>query len=317
MSKRIRNIAIGIVLWTAFANAGDPKRADKLFNEALALSDKGNYLLAAEKYEASAKEDPSIGAYTNLGECYVRLTRYASAYDAMSTAADLARVRNDKREKPLRERMVEVLPKVPRFRLVVGDPTLRVTSVRVGSLGINEPAWRTLFTLPAGEREIVAETNRGEWRKQITVGESASDVAILSVDVAPVVVQPPAQTLAEVPKSAPPTDPPQAPRITESSLAPASSSSSAMPVIGWTLLGVGSAAILTSLTMGGMILGRQETGKAASDGDFALARVATIVGISGGVLAASGGAILLFGTPKAVNASLYIAPTTFGFLGAF
>ena len=53
MSKRIRNIAIGIVLWTAFANAGDPKRADKLFNEALALSDKGNYLLAAEKYEAS------------------------------------------------------------------------------------------------------------------------------------------------------------------------------------------------------------------------------------------------------------------------
>jgi hypothetical protein len=64
--------------------------ADRLFKEGVGRLDAGDYASACSMLEQSQSLDPSSGTLLNLGECYERLGRTASAFRAFAEAGRLA-----------------------------------------------------------------------------------------------------------------------------------------------------------------------------------------------------------------------------------
>ena len=84
-----------------------------LFNEGVALFNKGDYEAACPKLEASLKNFAGIGTRGKLAECYEKLGRYASAYAAYREVAQLATRSGDPaREQIASERAKSLEPKL-------------------------------------------------------------------------------------------------------------------------------------------------------------------------------------------------------------
>jgi hypothetical protein len=84
-----------------------------LFNEGVALFNKGDFESACPKLEASLKAYPGIGTRGKLAECYEKLGRYASAYAAYREVAQLATMTGDPaREQVASERAKSLEPKL-------------------------------------------------------------------------------------------------------------------------------------------------------------------------------------------------------------
>jgi len=99
-------------LWTlpsqAQASAADKAAAEALFDEGVALLQKGNYEAACKKLEDSERVDSGIGTLLYLADCYEKLGKTASAWATFRAAAsqaqnagqtDRARAGNDRAKK--------------------------------------------------------------------------------------------------------------------------------------------------------------------------------------------------------------------------
>lgn len=113
----------------AIATAVSPARAQDaqaqsqgraLFNEGVALFNKGDFEAACPKLEASLKAFPGIGTRGKLAECYERLGRYASAWQAYREVAQLATRSGDPaREQIASERAKSLEPKLSYLTIVM------------------------------------------------------------------------------------------------------------------------------------------------------------------------------------------------------
>jgi hypothetical protein len=84
-----------------------------LFNDGVALYNKGDFDAACPKLEASLKAYPGIGTRGKLAECYEKQGRYASAYAAYREVAQLATRSGDPaREQVASERAKSLEPKL-------------------------------------------------------------------------------------------------------------------------------------------------------------------------------------------------------------
>ena len=63
----------------ASAQGHDPVAAEAAFAEARALMQKGRFDEACPKLEASLSLDPALGTLLNLGDCYEKVGKTASA----------------------------------------------------------------------------------------------------------------------------------------------------------------------------------------------------------------------------------------------
>lgn len=91
-----------------------------LFNEGVALFNKGEFEAACPKFEASLKQFPGIGTRGKLAECYEKVGRYASAYQAYREVAQLATRGGDPaREQVASERAKGLEPKLSYVTVVL------------------------------------------------------------------------------------------------------------------------------------------------------------------------------------------------------
>ena len=74
----------------ASAQSSSSAAALALFNDGRALEESGRYREASERFERSQELVPAVGTLLNLGACYEKLRRTASAWGAYSQAANLA-----------------------------------------------------------------------------------------------------------------------------------------------------------------------------------------------------------------------------------
>ena len=106
----------------------DSMAAEAAFSEARALIRQGKFAEACPKLEASFALDPALGTLLNLGDCFERTGRTASAWVRYREAAAMAVQQNQRaRETIARDRVAALEPKL--CRLVVraeGRPQLEV-----------------------------------------------------------------------------------------------------------------------------------------------------------------------------------------------
>src|SRR5262249_37173175 len=128
-------LGMTIPLGTASAQvdaAPDRAAAADLFRRGLALMKQGKYPDASPKFEASHRPDPSCAALINLGDCYQKVGRTASAWGAYREASDLARKYTDENRIKLAESRASPLEsQLPRLEIVVvADRDVRAYEIR-------------------------------------------------------------------------------------------------------------------------------------------------------------------------------------------
>lgn len=89
-------VTAGLAGRSARAQPADPV-AESLFREGRSLMEKGATAAACEKFAASDRAAPSVGARINLGDCYRLEGKTASAWATYQAAAGLARQLGDDR----------------------------------------------------------------------------------------------------------------------------------------------------------------------------------------------------------------------------
>ncbi len=104
----------------ARAQARDPVAAEALFDDARRLMDGGRYAEACPKLEASQGLDPAVGTLLNLGDCFEKVGKTASAWERFrEAAAAAAQSGQTAREEEARGRAAALEPRLCRLAVRV------------------------------------------------------------------------------------------------------------------------------------------------------------------------------------------------------
>jgi hypothetical protein len=278
----------------------DKAAAEALFREGMRLSKAGHWAEACPKLEESQRQEPSLGTQYYLAECYEHIGRTATAWANFTEVADKARLAKEAaKEEAARKRANELEPKLAHLTLQVAGGPLPNLVVRRGDRTIGPGQWGLAVPLDPGSY-VLRATAPGykEWSKTIEVAPGVA----LTEQIPPLEPFPKEATAAAGPSAGAP-----APRATAET-APAAAASSAQRTVG-IVVAVGGAVVLAA-SGGAAILAKNanadSNGAGKCHGDsctpsglddrdraVALADVATVTSIAGGVLLATGGVLWL------------------------
>src|ERR1700722_11823966 len=117
------------------ARAQETAAAETLFNDGRALLAQGRYAEACAKLTESERLDAAVGTLLNLGDCYEKMGRIATAWAVFRQAAGMALTgKQPARQKIADGRVAALEPKIPKLALVVTHPTPGLEVRRDGTL---------------------------------------------------------------------------------------------------------------------------------------------------------------------------------------
>jgi hypothetical protein len=142
---------------SAWAQAEDQAASRALFDEGRRFADSGKYDQACPKFEAARKLYISAGVLLNLGDCYEKIGRTASAWTTFGEAASVAnRTKRTEDAAEARRRQSNVEPRLSRLsiRVVHEEPGL---TVKRDTVDVPSAAWNEPIPVDPGAHEIRAE----------------------------------------------------------------------------------------------------------------------------------------------------------------
>jgi serine/threonine-protein kinase len=332
--SRLAPFALSLALLAPAAYAQDASSqaaAQALFEQARKLMADGNFAEACPKLAESQRLDPGAGTLLNLGQCYEKSGRTASAWVTFKDAAAAADLRHRADwSARARERAQALEPTLS--RLVIDVPsTGRTPGLQVWRDGVEVGAavWGTQIPIDPGEHTIEAlAPGKKRWRTKVTVQPKADNarVAIPPLEEDEGVGAP--STPAPTPASAPlaPAPAAQTPAAPGADTSPRESDGSSRRGIGLVVGAVGLAGLVTGSIFGVVALSKDSASKTdcpsspcpntpqgaqglqENDSAKSAAGISTIALIAGGALVATG-AVLYLTAPKAQSsASLRVTP---------
>jgi hypothetical protein len=229
------------------AAAGDKALAESLFQEGRRLMAEGSYEQACERFAGSQAQDPSPGTLVNLGQCHEARGMTATAWAYFRQAEALARnLGRSEHEAHAAERAAALEPKLSKLR--IDPPADAPSDLRVLRGGVRLPSESlgVAVAVDPGSYEIEASApGRRTWRGNVDVGAEA-DSAVIAI---PSLEKEPAK---------PPDRSPESPAVPH-----ADGDSAPARTIGWVLIGVGAAAVVTGGVFGLLVM--QQSNNAEDD----------------------------------------------------
>ncbi len=153
-------LALGASAWAPSARAQDQAApAESLFADGRALLAQQKYPEACAKFAESEKLDPAVGTLLNLGDCYEKMGRIATAWAVFKQATSMARTaKQPAREKLAADRAAALEPGIPRLAIHVPHPVPGL-EVRRDGLVVGEAEWSgalaSAVTIDPGAHDIV------------------------------------------------------------------------------------------------------------------------------------------------------------------
>lgn len=285
--------------------------AEALFEQGRKLLSEKKYDEACEKLEASHKLDPGVGTLLYLGDCYEKAGKLASAWAAFEEAASLGTTRGEMdRVKVAQVRATALKPRLPMLLFIV-DQKLPGLEVRRDGALVPEASWGTPLPVDAGATTVmVSAPGYQRWETTLTVPPNLKEPWPVRVPTLSKEGPAPAATgeaAAPVPAAAAPATEPTAP-----------SEGSTQRTVGLIVGGAGVVALVVSGVLTLVASGKNSDsekhclpgapnqcdsiGVADRDDATNLANIATVMGVSGGVLLA-GGAVVYFTAPRSETES--------------
>ncbi len=290
-------LAVVLLAGTVHAQPTDVAKADALFKEGRALMKSGNYETACPKLEESYRLDPAAGTGINLGDCFEKQGKVASALLAYQAARALLRP-GDPRIGPVEKEVAALDKRAPRLtiKLTPGAPDGTTVKrdgreVEASKLGVpvavNPGKLKVVVSAPGRESAVFrVSLVEGKGRElEVGPGESRSGPEQPAA--------PPA-----VPKS----------RGGEASGDPATDSP--WRTVGWGVAGVG--VIILGLGVASALdanaISQETDGKTGRDWeegneDFKMAKSRTVWLFAAGSAVAGGGVALVLLSPARPNSS--------------
>jgi hypothetical protein len=310
------------------ARAQETAAAETLFNDGRALLAQGRYAEACAKLTESERLDAAVGTLLNLGDCYEKMGRIATAWAVFRQAAGMALTgKQPARQKIADGRVAALEPKIPKLALVVTHPTPGLEVRRDGTL-LGAAEWSasspSALAMDPGDHEIVVSApGKKAWSTKVTL---AADGQTTSLEL-------PALEADELAERAP-----LKPQESGVSLeAVTTHDRDVQRVIAIVTGGVGAVSVLVGVSLGAHALtlngdAKSEcptnstcTAQGASDADGAVksGTVSTIL-ISAGAALVAGGVVLFLTAPQPkheTRAKLRVvpilAPGAIGLSGSF
>jgi hypothetical protein len=154
------------------AAADDRATAQQLFQQGKALFKEGRFTEACPQFAAAAELSPTPGVRLNLGDCYDKIGRTASAWVSYDEALSVARKTDDSLAADLaRARMAALKPRLSFFSVTVppGPIVPGLTVSRDGEV-VPQTAWGASVPVDPGDHAIAA-TAPGQipWRSTTSV----------------------------------------------------------------------------------------------------------------------------------------------------
>jgi hypothetical protein len=220
-------------------------QAEALFQEGRALVASGDCKEAIPKLEASEALETSTGTLLNLGTCYEKLGKTASAWVSYRRAAALARARGQtEREGAARERVKALEPELSYIEIEVPNPAADLELTLDGKR-IDPAVYGSAFPVDPGARALVASRpGHVAWRSSVQVPDKRGSLRIEIPALEPVATSEPA--------SPPATRRPAPPRRNGERRPPAGSSQKTWALVagGVGVVGVGVAGVFSLLAVG-------------------------------------------------------------------
>jgi hypothetical protein len=154
----------------ALAQAEDQAGARALFTDGKRLMKAGKYAEACPKLEAAQKLYSSAGILLNLGDCYEKIGRTASAWTRFGEAASVATRSNRAEDADEARRRQEALePTLVRLTIRVPSPVPGLVVSRDG-VTLDEAIWGTTLPVDPGDHLVRAEAPGYEpWSTSVSV----------------------------------------------------------------------------------------------------------------------------------------------------
>lgn len=280
--------------------------ARALGKEGIALYQEGKYVEALDRLSrAHAVVDltttglwrarclEKLGRLVEAAEQYLEVSR-------MKLGADAVAVHRQAIDEARQERR-DLLPRIPKVRLVARDPVPSVAIIRIDGKLVPPALVGVARPVDPGEHVLVVEHGGEKQDQRFTVAEGASIDLPIELGAGATGGSAPAPS-PSASATAPPQPSPPAPEPPDEP----SGGPGAQPIIGWVAVGLGGAALIVGGITGGLALDRQSTLDDGCPGgdcppDFhddvdafeAFRTVSAVTLIAGGVLAVGGLTLVL------------------------
>jgi hypothetical protein len=181
--RLVVGVALALAGVAAPASAQDQAApAESLFDEGRKLLAVGRYPEACAKLAESEKLDPAVGTLLNLGECYEKMGKIATAWAVYKQATAMAHGKQPAREKIAAARTAVLEPTVPRLSISVPHAVPGLEVSRDG-LSIGQAEWSgpipSEVTIDPGEHQIVVVApGRKPWTTKVTLVANGANTAV-------------------------------------------------------------------------------------------------------------------------------------------
>ncbi len=179
--SRLAALAIALVLLGGVAHAQprDVAKADALFREGRAAMKKGDFEAACPKLEESYRLDPAAGTGINLGDCFEKRGKVASALLAYEAARALLQP-GDPRIGPVEKEIAALDKRAPRLtiKLAAGAPegtTVKRDGREVGGEGLG----LAVPVNPGQHWIVVVAPGRADSRTKVKLAEGGSRTLVV------------------------------------------------------------------------------------------------------------------------------------------
>ena len=183
---------LAVVVWAAPASAQAPSQdvaaAQALFEEGRALMQKSQFDQACAKFAESQRLGPAAGTLLNLGECYLKLGKTASAWATFKEAVSAAQSAGQgDREQYAKERAAEVEPQLMKLAIKVDTPELPGLVVKRDGVALGKAAWGTPVPVDPGAHVVEATaTGKKAWTANVEAsGDKNLELVVPALEDAP------------------------------------------------------------------------------------------------------------------------------------
>lgn len=155
-------VAFAIALSASRAHAQgsgtDEARAEELFTEGRRLMAAERYAEACAKFRESQRLDSGVGTLLNLGRCYAKQGKTASAWHIYGEAAALARAAGQNNREQVARREIDALePELSRIRIrVPAGPSGANLRVTLDGRPMSHDLWGIETPIDPGDHELAA-----------------------------------------------------------------------------------------------------------------------------------------------------------------
>lgn len=178
---RSGTLALAVVLLAGVARAQptDVAKADTLFREGRALMKNGDYETACPKLEESYRLDPAAGTGINLGDCFEKQGKVASALLAYQAARALLKP-GDQRIGPVEKEIATLDKRAPRLTIKLAPGAPEGTRVKrdgreIGAEGLG----LAVPVNPGAHWIVVVAPGRADSRTKVKLAEGASKTVVV------------------------------------------------------------------------------------------------------------------------------------------